>query len=59
MIISVELNDEEAQALAQFIKRAGFYDARNKALSDDEAYLMLKALSNIRRELNAGGFDPR
>ncbi len=53
------LSDEEALALAQFFKRAGFSDFRALAVSDDEAYLMVYGASQITKSLADAGFSPR
>jgi hypothetical protein len=56
---SVELNDDEALAFAQFLKRAGVSEYRIKAVSDNEAYLMCGAASKIQSALADQGFSPR
>jgi hypothetical protein len=56
---SVELNDDEALAFAQFLKRAGVSEYRIKAVSDNEAYLMHGAASKIQNALADQGFSPR
>ena len=36
--ITLDITPSQAEALAQFLKRAGYSDYREKAVSDDEAY---------------------
>ena len=57
--LSPELTEQEAMALAQFVKRAGFSDAMANASGEEEAYLMLSAFSKVRDDLAAKGFSPR
>lgn len=56
---TVTLSEAQAWAFAQFLKRAGYSDYREKASSDDEAYLMQFAGENIRADLAASGVTPR
>lgn len=57
--IKVELPAEQALALAQFVKRAGFSDCRANAVNDAEAYEMLYALGRVQRALAEKGYAPR
>jgi len=57
--VSIELNEELAQALAQFIKRVGFTEMRSNAVDDCEAYLMREAIEGVRIGLANAGFSPR
>lgn len=57
--INLELSPQEALALAQFVKRTGWTDAREKATSDDEAYLMMDGLNVLQRALAEAGYSPR
>ena len=59
VIINVQLTEEAAEALAQFVKRAGYSDCRNNAKSEEEAYLMLDGLIALRNNLAEAGFAPR
>ena len=56
--ISVELllDDAQALALAQLVKRIGWSDMRSLAVSDDEAYLMRDAVSEVAKALAAEGY---
>ncbi len=46
-----ELTDEQAQALAQYLKRVQFDDFRRRAIDEDDAYLMQDAASEVRKAL--------
>jgi hypothetical protein len=56
--ISAELTYKEAYALAQFIKRSTFEDFRRRASSDDDAYVILEAISQLRKALASAGCEP-
>lgn len=53
------LPDNEAMALAQFLKRAGYSDYRALSASEDEAYETQAACETIRRALADAGYNPR
>lgn len=57
--VSIELNEELAHALAQFVKRVGLADMRSNAVNDCEAYLMREAIERVRIGLANAGFSPR
>ena len=57
--ITINLSDDEAQALAQYLKRYIWTDVRKSAVNDDEAYLMRDAFNVIQRELSEAGYAPR
>jgi len=59
MLIDVNLTDEEAWALAQFLKRVGYHDVRPLAVDKCEAYEMLDAGEKVRRALAELGYVPR
>jgi hypothetical protein len=59
MLIDVDLTDEQAWALAQFLKRAGFSDYLRLAIDKDEAYVMLDAGEKLRAALAELGHAPR
>lgn len=59
MILTVELSKDQAWAIAQFFKRAGFSDYRANAVDDDEAYEMRDAADVIRNALSEHGIAPR
>lgn len=55
----LELDDNEAMALAQFVKRLTWSEVRACAVSDDETYLMKDAISKLQKALSEGGYAPR
>jgi hypothetical protein len=57
--IEVELPDELAWALAQFLKRLTFSDCRQLAVSQEEAYQMIHATEAVRAALAHVGYAPR
>lgn len=57
--LTVTLPDQQAEAIAQFLKRAGFSTFRDHAKTDAEAYEMQDAARAIEKELNTAGFNPR
>lgn len=59
MTIEVELSDEQAWALAEFLKRVGFSDVRPLAVDEREAYDMIYAGEKVRAALSEKGYAPR
>ena len=57
--VAFELEESQALALAQFVKRVGWSDIRQNAVSDDEAYTMRDALGELAKALRESGFAPR
>ena len=57
--VTVELADEQAQALAQYLKRYIWTDVRQSAASDEEAYLMRDAFNAMQYALTNAGYSPR
>lgn len=57
--LNFELEESQALALAQFVKRVGWSDIRQNAVSDDEAYTMRDALGELAKALRDSGFAPR
>lgn len=57
--IEVELEEDQALALAQYLKRYTWTDIRGCAVNDEEAYLMRSALDALQRVLANEGFSPR
>ncbi|WP_301101442.1 hypothetical protein [Propionivibrio sp.] len=57
--LHIELSDENAWALAQFLKRLGFSDCRSLAVSDEEAWQMIRATEAVRAALAQQGYAPR
>ena len=57
--IKVQWERAEAEAIAEFLKRAGHSDYRRLACNDDEAFVMLYAADKLRDALAAAGIAPR
>lgn len=57
--LALELSDEHAWALAQFLKRLYFSDFRTHAVNDHEAYAMRAACSQLQDALAQQGIAPR
>lgn len=57
--VSVYLDDDEALALAQLVKRLGWNEMRQNAVSEDETYLMRSALAKLMTGLYEAGYSPR
>ncbi len=53
------MNEEQALAYAQFLKRVGVNDYRINAANEDEAYMMMDAGERIRDALAECGLNPR
>ena len=45
-VLIEELDEDEAMAMAQFVKRVGWSEMRTNAASEDETYLMRSALES-------------
>lgn len=58
-IITIELDDRHALALAQFVKRVGWTHYRDCAVDDDEARAIGEAIATLQRELAEKGWAPR
>lgn len=59
VVINIELQDDQAEALAQFCKRIGFSDCRNLSANNDEAYTVQDVLTTLSKALAAVGYNPR
>ena len=57
--VRVALPEDEAHALAQFLKRAGVSDYRRLAADEAEAYAMRDGAERLREALAAIGIAPR
>jgi hypothetical protein len=58
-VLTFELTDDQAEALAQFVKRVSWYDWRQNAVDDDEAHKMRSAFDQLQKALWRAGFNPR
>jgi len=59
MKLAFELSEDEALALAQFVKRVGWKEMRECAVDDNEAYIIRNAVNSLREALAYCGFNPR
>jgi cytochrome c len=57
--VPLELTEDEAWDLAQFLKRVGFSDYRRNAVDQDEAYRMLYVGEKVRGALADIGISQR
>ena len=57
--IHLELNDAQAWALAELVKRIGWAELRQNAVDDAEAYEMREAIEVLARALADSGMSPR
>ena len=57
--IKVALTEGQAMALAQFVKRVGWSEFREKAVDDNEAYAIRDAFDQVMKALRDEGFAPR
>ena len=57
--VAVELETEQAWALAQLVKRIGWADCRSLAADEEQTRLMIAATERVRAALAAAGFAPR
>lgn len=55
--LSLDLDDKEALALAQFVKRLTWSDLRGCAVDDDEAYVIKDAVDKLQRAMAEEGFS--
>jgi len=57
--VRIELDAEQAWALAQLVKRIGWADCRNLAEDQAQTRLMIEATERVRRALAEVGYAPR
>ena len=57
--VAVELDAEQAWALAQLVKRIGWADCRSLAEDEEQTRLMIQATERVRAALAAAGVAPR
>jgi hypothetical protein len=57
--VQVELNAEQAWALAQLVKRIGWADCRSLAEDEQQTRLMIEATERVRQALAEAGYAPR
>ena len=59
VVFTVQMDQDTAQALAQFLKRVSFSEMRQNAVDDAEAYTMRDGLEQVQKALQEVGYDPR
>ncbi len=59
MIIDIDINEIQAEALSQVLKRMGFIDIRKLSQDDTEAYNAQYSFEEIRQSLIKNGYNPR
>ena len=59
VLISLELPENQAIALAQFVKRVGWSEMRGCAVNDNEAYEIKDAVYVLQNALAEKGYAPR
>ena len=52
------LTEDEAQALAQFVKQLGWSEFSRNAKNDDETYLIKRVLDKLQDMLKLSGYEP-
>ena len=57
--VILELEASQALALSQLVKRIGWAEIRQNAVSDDEAYEMRDALGELQKSLAGAGYATR
>lgn len=57
--ITLEMSEQEAEALAQFVKRSRWEHYTDCAVDTDEAYLIRDAVNRLQIGLSEAGFAPR
>jgi hypothetical protein len=57
--VTVELDAEQAWALAQLVKRIGWADCRSLAEDEEQTRQMIQATERVRAALAAAGYAPR
>lgn len=58
IILTLELEQNVAWALAQFCKRTTHNDCAERSTSEDEAYLMMDGVNAVMRVLDETGINP-
>ena len=57
--VTFEIQDSDAWALAQFVKRVGYSDCLANAVDKDEAFRMINGLEAVRKGMGDAGYAPR
>mgnify|MGYP003584110867 CR=1 FL=1 len=59
MEIKFEIEENQAAALSQMLKRIGFSEIRKLSTSEEETYEAQNALESVRKALADAGYNPR
>ena len=59
MVIKFEIEENQAAALSQMLKRIGFSEIRKLSTSEEETYEAQNALESVRKALADAGYNPR
>ncbi len=59
LALHIEVAENQVQAFAQFLKRAGWSHYRQLAIDDEEAYDMQTTAERLRHAIASSGFAPR
>ncbi len=57
--LTIELADQHAAALAQFVKRVGWREMRDNAVDEEETYQIRDGILAVQRGLAEAGHAPR
>ncbi|EIK4671370.1 hypothetical protein LJ721_004720 [Salmonella enterica] len=57
--VTLDLTRQQAEMLAQFIKRTTHNDCVDKAAPNEDAYVMMDGINEVMRALAEAGFNPR
>ena len=57
--LDIEVTEEQAEAVAQVLKRIGFTDIRKLSETEADTYEAQYALEEIRKALSNQGYNPR
>ncbi|WP_434593378.1 hypothetical protein J3Q09_26015 [Pseudomonas sp. R4-83] len=52
------MTEAETSALAQFVKRVGWFEFNSHSVNEDEAHLVKQAVDKLQNVLSRSGFDP-
>ena len=59
LTLELNINEQTAMALAQFVKRVGWQEFRQNAKDEQEAYLIGDGVAALQRGLSQAGYAPR
>lgn len=57
--VQFEIDEFQADALAEFVKRVGWKEIRDNAVNEDQAFLIRDGINALRGGLTRAGFAPR